>query len=75
MVNKPLIRPYFWGGSFGGVAKIPMIVEKCWSSQHRQKLPISTQLSDYDRSISMYRVNIRVGGFHLVPLFSAEFSG
>ena len=24
MVNKPLIRPYFWGGSFGGVARIPM---------------------------------------------------
>ena len=27
MVNKPLIRPYFWGGgSFGGVARIPMIL-------------------------------------------------
>ena len=25
MVNKPLIRPYFFGGSFGGgVARIPM---------------------------------------------------
>ena len=28
MVNKPLIRPYFWGGSFGGgVARIPMILQ------------------------------------------------
>ena len=27
MVNKPLIRPYFWGGgSFGGVARIPMTI-------------------------------------------------
>ena len=26
MVNKPLIRPYFWGGvALGGVARIPMI--------------------------------------------------
>ena len=26
MVNKPLIRPYFWGGSFGGgVARIPIM--------------------------------------------------
>ena len=26
MVNKPLIRPYFWGGgvALGGVARIPM---------------------------------------------------
>ena len=28
MVNKPLIRPYFWGGgSFGGVARIPMNIK------------------------------------------------
>ena len=26
MVNKPLLNPYFWGGSFGGVARIPMIL-------------------------------------------------
>ena len=26
MVNKPLIRPYFWGGvALGGAARIPMI--------------------------------------------------
>ena len=26
-VNKPLIRPYFWGGvALGGVARIPMII-------------------------------------------------
>ena len=26
MVNKPLIRPYFWGGvALGGVARIPMM--------------------------------------------------
>ena len=34
MVNKPLIRPYFWGGSFGGAARIPLItapeVGKFW---------------------------------------------
>ena len=25
MVNKPLIRPYFWGGvALGGVARIPL---------------------------------------------------
>ena len=24
MVNKPLIRPYFWGVAFGGAARIPM---------------------------------------------------
>ena len=26
MVNKPLIRPYFLGGSFGGVVGIPMML-------------------------------------------------
>ena len=25
MVNSPLIRPCFLGGSFGGVARIPLI--------------------------------------------------
>ena len=32
MVNKPLIRPYFWGGvalGGGGVARIPMIFGPC----------------------------------------------
>ena len=29
------------------------LVDKCWSSQHRQKMPTSAQLSDYDRSISI----------------------
>ena len=29
MVNKPLIRPYFWGEvALGGVARIPMMVSK-----------------------------------------------
>ena len=42
------------------------VVEKCWSSQHKQKMPTSAQLSDYDGSISIKRVNIRVRGFHLV---------
>ena len=27
------------------------VVEKCWSSQHRQKMPTTAQLFDYDRSI------------------------
>ena len=28
MGNKPLIRPYFWGGvALGGVARIPMILK------------------------------------------------
>ena len=42
------------------------VAEKFWSSQHRQKMPTDAQLSDYDRSISVERVNIRVRGFHLV---------
>ena len=41
------------------------VVEKCWSSQHRQKMPTSAQLFDYDRSISIQCVNLRVRGFHL----------
>ena len=33
---------------------------------HRQEMPTSAQLFDYDLSISKQRVNIRVRGFHLV---------
>ena len=35
MVNKPLIRPYFWGGvALGGVARIPMKIGFHWGNFH-----------------------------------------
>ena len=32
--------------------RVKSVVEKCWSSQHRQEMPTSAQLFDYDLSIS-----------------------
>ena len=50
MVNKPLIRPYSWGGvALGGVARIPLIVsyraetkrQYVGAAPHRLFLPVS----------------------------------
>ena len=46
MVNKPLIRPYFLGGgSFGGVARIPMMF---W---FKHPIPISWAINHFDEVV------------------------
>ena len=47
MVNKPLIRPYFWGGvALGGVARIPMIFGLTSTSKKRTSAEISASPDD-----------------------------
>ena len=52
MVNKPLIRPYSWGGvALGGVARIPM--ELLLKATSQNILPLVRALEFHDSIIDL----------------------